>query len=424
MSDSVQHPTDLKILIIGKHWPEPASSAAGSRMMQLVAALQSIGNITFASAAARGEYSGDLESLGINCVDIRLNHSSFDEFVKELQPDMVMFDRFMTEEQFGWRVEKHCPGAVRILDTEDLHGLREARQQAVKQNRPVVDEDFFNDVAIRELAAIYCSDLSLIISEAEMEIVQSIYKVPAECLLYLPFMIEKVKEGESTKNPGFHERQNFISIGNFLHAPNRDAVHYLKTTIWPLIRKQLPDAQVLIYGAYPDDDIRRLDDPDNGFCVKGRAEDAELEMRKARVCLAPLRFGAGLKGKMITAMQCETPVVTTPIGSEGISGEMPWPGAVSDHPESFAASAIQLYQDEQAWRCAQQHGQNILQRRFQKDYWSPVFIKSVIDFRNNLAARRRENVVGRILHHQSLRSTEYMSRWIELKNDRTVYKNG
>src|SRR5690606_22494590 len=129
-----------KLLIIGFVWPEPKSSAAGSRMMQLINAFQSFGyDITFASACAKTDNAFDLKTLNVQTETIQLNHSSFDDFIKQLQPDVVLFDRFMTEEQFGWRVAEHCPTAMRILDTEDLHGLRKGRQQAFKDGKPFDD---------------------------------------------------------------------------------------------------------------------------------------------------------------------------------------------------------------------------------------------------------------------------------------------
>ena len=99
-----------RVLIIGYVWPEPRSSAAGGHMMQIIESfLQRGWHITFSSPAGIGEHKADLASLGIDEVGIELNNSSFDTFISQLAPDIVLFDRFMMEEQFGWRVEKHCP---------------------------------------------------------------------------------------------------------------------------------------------------------------------------------------------------------------------------------------------------------------------------------------------------------------------------
>ena len=121
------------LLIIGYVWVEPNSSAAGKRMLQLIDQfLERNYKITFACPAQKNEKAIDLISLGINEVSIELNNTSFDDFVKELNPTIVLFDRFMMEEQFGWRVAENCPKAIRILDTEDLHFLRKTRHQQLK----------------------------------------------------------------------------------------------------------------------------------------------------------------------------------------------------------------------------------------------------------------------------------------------------
>ena len=121
----VYNPPMKKLLVIGYVWPEPNSSAAGARMLQLLDSFAQQGYaITYASPAQASPHAVDLAELNIDAVEIELNNQSFDEFIQTLEPNAVLFDRFMMEEQFAWRVEKHCPNALRILDTEDLHCLR------------------------------------------------------------------------------------------------------------------------------------------------------------------------------------------------------------------------------------------------------------------------------------------------------------
>mgnify|MGYP003504678460 FL=1 len=109
-----------KVLIIGIVWPEPTSSAAGTRMLQLLNFLKAQNyQITFCSAAMRSDYSLNFDQLDIAIQQIELNSSTFDHFIKSHNPDIVIFDRFMIEEQYGWRVAENCPDALRILDTED-----------------------------------------------------------------------------------------------------------------------------------------------------------------------------------------------------------------------------------------------------------------------------------------------------------------
>lgn len=410
---------NLNVLIIGKVWPEPNSSAAGSRMMELIEVLQNEGwEITFASAASDSNYAVNLEGFEVRKESIKLNDSSFDEFILELSPDIVLFDRFMTEEQFGWRVAEQCPDALRILDTEDLHCLREARHQAWKAGREFHQDDVFNDIAKREIASILRCDLSLIISEFEMELLKDVFKVDKSLLLRLPFLLNKILYSDVNNWKPFNKRNHFVSIGNFLHEPNWNAVLHLKEEIWPLIKAQLPNAELHIYGAYPSQKVEQLHNEVEGFLVKGRAEDAKEVVGSARVLLAPLRFGAGLKGKLIEAMQCGTPSVTTEIGAESMHGNLPWPGAIENEPEKFANAAVELYQNEVKWKKAQELGFQIINQLYKKEELGDKLIIKIEQLRNNLKTHRQQNFIGAILQHHTAASTKYMSKWIEAKNDR------
>src|SRR5690606_725768 len=122
-------------------------------MIQLIEALSGEGEITFASAATRNNFSAALGKWNVLLAAIPLNDSRFDEFLRDLNPDLVLYDRFMTEEQFGWRVNHNCPHALQVLDTEDLHSLRFARQKAVAENREVTKTDLINEISIREIAS-------------------------------------------------------------------------------------------------------------------------------------------------------------------------------------------------------------------------------------------------------------------------------
>ena len=159
------------MLIIGLVWPEPTSSAAGTRMLQLIDLFQTKNyEITFACAATKSDFSYPLQSKNVKEVEIQLNNESFNAFVKDLNPDYVMFDRYMVEEQYGWRVSMECPQAIKILDTEDLHFLRYARQEAVKKGVEFSNQLLYTDHAKREIASILRSDITLLISSEEKDL--------------------------------------------------------------------------------------------------------------------------------------------------------------------------------------------------------------------------------------------------------------
>lgn len=365
--------------------------------------------MSFASAARVTEHSLDLQSLDVATHVVRPNDDAFDGWLAELAPDVVIFDRFMIEEQFGWRVEKACPPALRVLDTSDLHCLREARQAQLKTGGAL---HLYNEIALREIASIHRSDLTLMISEYEMEILRSRFSIPPRQIAYWPFGLEV---GDAWF-PRFEERRHFIMIGSFMHPPNLDAARWCKETGWPLIRKALPGAELHIYGSYGEKYLAELHAPKAGFHCKGRAVDALGTMQNYRVNLAPLRYGAGLKGKIFDGFQTGTPTVTTPIGAEGIVGEMDWGCAISADPQAFAQTAIEVYSEAALWAQVQSGGRRIAKERFDAALWAPKLPELI----GNALAQRDENrekqFTGRMLRHHHHRSTEFMSRWIEAKN--------
>ena len=429
------------LLIIGYVWPEPNSSAAGTRMMQLIQLFQKNGwQITFASPAKLSEHKVNLKQLNINEQEIELNSSSFDDFVQTLQPGLVVFDRFMMEEQFGWRVEQFAPKALRVLNTEDLHSLRACRHQLVKdylKNKPqeinleeihLTDQAWlFNemaktDMAKREIASIFRCDLTLMISQFEMQLLQEYFQVPSQQLFYLPFMYKML---DTEKLPTFEQREHFVTIGNFRHEPNWDAVIWLKESIWPLIKKQLPNAELHIYGAYPPPKATALHNPKQGFLVKGWADNAFEVIQNARVLLAPLRFGAGIKGKLAEAMLNGTPSITTLIGEESMLSDKitSWPGATANNPDEFANAAIELYQNHQAWLKSQAIGFNNVKQQYVLKEKEPIsefgLITAINTLLESIDNHRNQNFISSMLNHHHHKSTKYMAQWIEAKNKHT-----
>lgn len=406
-----------KLLIIGFVWPEPNSTAAGTRMLQLIYFFQKYDyKITFVSIASLSDKSFRLEQLNIQTSNIQLNDSSFDDLIQQINPNIVLFDRFLTEEQFGWRVAKNCPNALRILDTEDLHFLRHARHQAFKDKKGISLKYLANDIAKRELASIYRCDLSLIISKYELELLTTTFKVDASILMYLPFLLENISQNEFNSYPSFEVRKNFMTIGNFKHEPNWNAVQYLKSTIWPLIRKELPKAELHIYGAYATEKANQLNNEKEGFIIKGWAENTKEVFKSYRICLAPLQFGAGLKGKLIDAMLFGTPSITTSIGAEAMHDDLPWNGFITDDYKTFAKKSVELYQNKSLWLKSQEKGVKIVNQCYSKKEYGNLFFKSINTVQKNIAEHRLQNFTGQMLQHHSLQSTKYLSKWIEEKN--------
>tara|TARA_A100000171_G_scaffold53048_1_gene75813 strand:- start:3375 stop:4610 length:1236 start_codon:yes stop_codon:yes gene_type:complete len=406
-----------KLLIIGHNFPEPSTTAAGGRMLQLIDLFLEQGfAITFASTAVKSEHSAILNSLKIKEVSLKLNDASFDEFLKALQPDVVVFDRFVTEEQFGWRVAEICPNAVRILDTEDLHFLRKAREEAYKKEIPVVKADLYTETAKRELASILRCDLNLLISEIELRLLVETFKIPEGLLFYLPFLLTSNISAESKKEHcNYIERHHFIAVGNMKHAPNVASVKILKQHIWPVLKDKFSQAELHIYGAYVPQQIQEMHSPKERFLIKGWVKDISVVMQKARVQLAPIPFGAGLKGKLFEAMQHGLPTITTPVGAEGMYGQDATMEFIADTWQQFTNLAALVYKEERDWLHIQQKGYAILESRFLKNNFAERFATNISYVAKNLKCHREDHFMGQILQYKTMQATKYLSKWIEEK---------
>jgi hypothetical protein len=172
---------------------------------------------------------------------------------------------------------------------------------------------------------------------------------------------------------------------------------------------------MLVYGAYADETVLQWSQPKLNFFIMGRAQSAETVMSAARVCLAPLRFGAGQKGKLVLAMQCHTPSVTTSIGAESMFNNVMWPGAIANDEQTFADKAVQLYTSKDHWQLASAACAAAL-KPFDKEQNLHTFTIALESLQKNYRTWREQNVVGQLLRYHANHSTRYMSLWIEAKN--------
>ncbi len=365
-------------------------------------------DILFVSAAQKPENYCELDTLCIKTAQTYINDDRFDTLIKNYEPTVVLFDRFMTEEQFSWRVHNNCPKAIRILDTEDLHFLRNQRLEALKGK--VTTE--LSDVFKREMASIYRSDLSLIISQKELLLLTEKYNVPKEILNYLPLLSQK----KERKSFSFNERKDLIFVGNFLHQPNWNCVQYLKKEIWPKLSQKLPNTKLHIYGSHASEKHLQLLNTKERFLVHGYTDDLENKLLQSKILIAPIQFGAGQKGKLLKAMECKLPNITTTIGAEGMFFNDEWAGKIADNPTEIINETVALYNNETIWQQAQDNCEKIIIKNFDYNTHFLIFKEKMSSLLINLQQHRLKNSTGQILWHHSLRSTEFMSRWITEKN--------
>jgi glycosyltransferase involved in cell wall biosynthesis len=151
----------------------------------------------------------------------------------------------------------------------------------------------------------------------------------------------------------------------------------------------------------------------------GRANSALEVIAEAKIMLAPIQFGAGVKGKLLEAMQAGTPSVTTNIGAEAMHINNQWNGFIADEAAAFISAAVCLYTDESLWQQAQKTGIEMLQTRYNKKKFEAILKDRTEALFLNLKAHRQKHFLGQILHHHTLGSTRYMAKWIEAKNKNT-----
>ncbi|MGZ3653821.1 MAG: glycosyltransferase family 4 protein [Bdellovibrionota bacterium] len=379
-------------------WPEPRSSAAGVRTRELITILQRNGwRVSAVSPSGISAHRDELEALGVQTISCDPNDSAItDSALGALSPDLVIYDRFVMEEQFGWRTRALWPRAFHVVDTQDLHSLRRARERtgALRPSEEEMGEDL-----LRELASLHRAGAALVVSDYEEKLLLDL-GFPASRLLCLPFSAAADRQA-----PGFDQRQGFCFLGNFRHAPNLDSVRWLLTEHWPLIRSRLPTAELNLYGAYPPAEISAHKGK-NGVFARGPVLDHRAALRTHRVLLAPLRFGAGIKGKVLEAWGTGTPVVGSSLTFEGM-GEA---GITADSPDDFAQRAVELHESEPRWKTERETSTNNLRARF-----SPALVEKLfLEFLSS--APREVDLVGRMLRHHGTNASKYFSRWIEAKN--------
>ena len=248
-------------------------------------------------------------------------------------------------------IRKHCTKAKMLFHTVDLHFLRMSREAELQSNK--AKQKAADEMKQRELAAIRAVDASIVHSTAELEILRPL--LPDANLHVYP-LIMNVKGRSKT----FSERKDIIFVGGYQHSPNVDAVHYFVVEIMPLLRKQLSGVCFYAVGSKPPPAIQALASKD--VIIAGFVEDLNQLLDSMRVSVAPLRYGAGIKGKIGTAMAVGLPVVATSIAAEGMSLTDGENICVADGAEGLAAAIIKIYQDEAFWNRISNNGLNFAEK--------------------------------------------------------------
>ena len=255
-----------------------------------------------------------------------------------------------------------APRAKIIFHTHDLHYLREERI-AAQSGRP---EDIAQAAGTRgeELRCIREADATVLVSAIEVDLLRSL---EPGAHTYLIGGMQPVA-GRQGPRAG---RDGVLFVGGFAHSPNTDAVKYLCEEIWPLVRARLPDLKLFVVGANPPDDIRAYDSVDRGVEIVGFAPNLQPYYRRCILNVAPLRFGAGIKGKVMAAMLVGLPTVATPVATEGMGLEDGEDVLIGADAEGIANAIVRLVGDEALWNRISNAGIRLSARNFSIDAQAP-----------------------------------------------------
>jgi glycosyltransferase involved in cell wall biosynthesis len=227
----------------------------------------------------------------------------------------------------------------------DIHFLRLEREYGVTGDEAVLREA--RECREQEIRLASLSDQVWCVTPADGEVLAR--EARASEIKIIP-----VPHAPQGRGLGFDERQGILFVGNFNHSPNRDAVRYFVGEVFPLVRVALPGVKFYVVGDRMTDEIVALHSED--VVVKGFVPDLAPLLKGCRVFVAPLRFGAGMKGKIVQALAYGLPTVTTPIGAEGIGLRHMQEALIADSAEEFAAAVVELYGSRELWRHTSEAG--------------------------------------------------------------------
>lgn len=329
-------------LIVDDRWPQPDRDGGSIDAINLINALAAEGySICFCTTSEHGldsPYKRSLLSRGINCIDptICAGAQSFIEIMGS-HLSVVFLTRVGAGGQYLELLRYNAPQAKAIFNTVDLHYLRELRQAEVSNDTPA--KLSAERTKARELFLVANSDATIVVSEAEKKIL--IEQLPVANIYDIPLG----RKADRLEIP-FSERRGIGFIGGFAHQPNVDAVSYFLSEIWPLILSKLPDVEFTIVGAGLDEKI--LHGAPNVKYL-GFQQDVAPWFNSLRLTVAPLRYGAGMKGKVISSLAYGVPCIGTSVAFEGMAVDASSAIVCADTPKAFAEAVCEAYLDPEIW---------------------------------------------------------------------------
>nr|WP_295469457.1 class I SAM-dependent methyltransferase [Mesorhizobium sp.] len=347
-----------RILVLDQITPEPDKDAGSITSLELMLALRNLGyKINFVPCSNFTYLTDYTDLLGGSGIESVLYPwaKSVDDHLRQVGDvyDAVVIFRVNTAVEHLDTVRKLAPRAKVIFHNSDLHFLREERARAVANTAIAERRLSSEDTKRTELAIIEKVDVSVVHSHFEADLLAE--SVPGAQVVVFPWVYEPRGPG-----PSFEDRADIVFLGGYRHYPNVDAfLHYVQD-VDPLLHERLPGMKFHAIGSNPTREMKAL--TSSRIVIDGFVEDLLPVLNTARLMLVPLRYGAGLKGKIVTAMAHGLPVITTSVGAEGMALVDGEDVLVADTPQAIADAVTRVYTDPLLWKRLAQNGLSYVAR--------------------------------------------------------------
>jgi GT2 family glycosyltransferase len=300
-------------------------------------------------------YTSKLQQMGIEVI---YGYASFSSYIKKYGQYLhyIFLSRPFTAIRFINKAKRYSNARIFYV-AHDLHYLRETRRAEIEENRTL--RKYAVKIKKIEMSLMEKSDVSLVFSSFEKSIVEN--ENPRVNIELMPWIQEL-----NCSNKRYENRIDILFIGGFTHKPNVDSLLWFVKSIFPLIRSKIKGIRLVVVGSNPTKEIFDLGTDD--IVVKGYVPDASPYFENSRVMVAPLRYGAGVKGKVLEAMSYGLPVVTTPIGAEGIDLHNGQNGFIAEEPYVIAKYVIELYTSKSLWEEMSVNSTNHIAKNYSLEY--------------------------------------------------------
>jgi glycosyltransferase involved in cell wall biosynthesis len=342
-----------KVLVIFSYILSPDRDAGSLRMYNILELFKGLSwQVTFAvsdlqSSAAQRSF---LEAIAVTLLEKPAAESieaHLQQYGREY--DLVIMSALSVALKYLSSIRRHAPDAKLVFDTTDLQHVREFRRAKA------TGEGGWLQIALRskkwELRAVNAADLTLVVSPVEKTILEK--ACPGKAVHIL-----SVIQTAYGSTRVFAEREGILFIGSFPHHPNVDGIRYFIDEVYPLVREEIEGVTVIIIGPEPPEWLRML--ATDGLNVTGYVPDVRPFFDRCKLSIAPLRYGAGVNGKILLSMSYGVPVVASAVAAEGIPAVNGSDILVADDPVAFSNAIKNLYHDEQMWNRLSRNGLRII----------------------------------------------------------------